>query len=214
MAFMPSCQHSQVQSTLCPLLAMTEANGRFTLALCMTRKLADETWHIGCRARPRSEWQNLTACERSMMAHNQDWLEWLLSLNANGAEYVIVGGVALAHHGFPRYTGDIDVLIHATPENAARVMQALKDFGLGSLSISQDDLSRKDRVIQLGFPPGRIDLLTSIDGVSWDEVRAHCEPGSYAGAATHYISRADLIRNKRASGRPQDIADAARLEQP
>ena len=108
------------------------------------------------------------------MAHNQDWLEWLLSLNANGAEYVIVGGVALAHHGFPRYTGDIDVLIHATPENAARVMQALKDFGLGSLSISQDDLSRKDRVIQLGFPPGRIDVLTSIDGVSWDEVRAHC----------------------------------------
>jgi hypothetical protein len=75
---------------------MTEANGRFMLALCMTRKLAGETWHIGCRARPRSEWQNLTACERSMMAHNQDWLEWLLSLNANGAEYVIVGGVALA----------------------------------------------------------------------------------------------------------------------
>jgi hypothetical protein len=149
-----------------------------------------------------------------MMAHNQDWLEWLLSLNANGAEYVIVGGVALAHHGFPRYTGDIDVLIHATPENASRVMQALKDFGLGSLSISQDDLSRKDRVIQLGFPPGRIDLLTSIDGVSWDEVRAHCEPGNYAGAATHYISRADLIRNKRASGRPQDIADAARLAEP
>jgi hypothetical protein len=75
---------------------MTAANGRFTLAHCMTRKLVGETWHIGCRARPRSEWQNLTACERSMMAHNQDWLEWLLSLNANGAEYVIVGGVALA----------------------------------------------------------------------------------------------------------------------
>lgn len=83
------------------------------------------------------------------MAHNQDWLEWLLSLNANAVEYVIVGGVALAYHGLPRYMGDFDVLIHATPENASRVMQALKDFGLASLNISQDDFSQKDRVIQL-----------------------------------------------------------------
>ena len=147
------------------------------------------------------------------MAHNQDWLEWLLSLNANDVEYVIVGGVALAHHGLPRYTGDLDVFIHATPKNASRVMKALKDFGLASLNISQDDLSRKDRVIQLGFPPGRIDVLTSIDGVTWAEVNAHCETGRYGDAATKYISRADLIRNKRAAGRPQDIADATRLEE-
>ncbi|MCX5664164.1 MAG: hypothetical protein NTY97_05625 [Planctomycetota bacterium] len=70
-------------------------------------------------------------------------------MNANAVEYVIVGGVALAHHGLPRYTGDFDVLIHATPGNASRVMQALKDFGLASLNISQDDFSQKDRVIQL-----------------------------------------------------------------
>ena len=86
-------------------------------------------------------------------------------------------------------------------------------FGIASLNILQDDLSRKDRVIQLGFPPGRIDVLTSIDGVTWAEVNAHCETGRYGDAATKYISRADLIRNKRAAGRPQDIADATRLEE-
>ena len=146
------------------------------------------------------------------MAHNQDWREWLESLNASGADYVVVGGVALAHHGVVRYTGDIDVLIRATADNAQRVLNALQLFGFGSLAVSAADLSRPDRVVQLGFPPGRIDILTSVDGLAWEEVSAGAIAGDYGGVPVRFISREHLIRNKRASGRPQDLADVDRLE--
>jgi hypothetical protein len=145
------------------------------------------------------------------MAHNQDWREWLESLNASGAEYVVVGGIALAHHGLVRYTGDIDVLVKASEANAERVLQALRAFGFGSVALAARDLSMPDRVVQLGFPPGRIDILTSIDGVSWDEVDAGAERGDYGGVPVRFISLAHLVRNKRATGRPQDAADADRL---
>jgi hypothetical protein len=146
------------------------------------------------------------------MAHNQDWREWLESLNASGAEYVVVGGIALAHHGVVRYTGDIDVFIRADPANAIRVLEALRAFGFGQLPVQANDLSTPDRVIQLGFPPGRIDILTSIDGLSWDEVAAGAVPGDYGGVPVRFISRAHLVRNKRATGRAQDLADVERLE--
>ncbi|MFM1830138.1 MAG: hypothetical protein RLZZ558_478 [Planctomycetota bacterium] len=146
------------------------------------------------------------------MAHNQDWREWLESLNAAGADYVVVGGIALAHHGVVRYTGDIDVLIHATPGNAQRVLNALQAFGLGSVQLTTMDLCVPDRVVQLGFPPGRIDILTSIDGIGWDEVAGGAVHGDYAGVPVRFISREHLARNKRACGRPQDLADLDRLE--
>ena len=113
-----------------------------------------------------------------MTAPNQDWLEWLESLNSAKAEYIVVGGVSLAHHGMPRYTGDLDVLIHATPENARRVLAALAAFGFGSLAIEEHYLTTPARVIQLGYPPARIDLLTSIDGVTWDDADASAEAGA------------------------------------
>lgn len=147
-----------------------------------------------------------------MTAHHPDWREWLESLNAASAEYVVVGGVALAFHGIVRYTGDLDVLVHTTSSNAQRVIRALHAFGLGSLDVTVSDLERPGKVIQLGFPPGRIDLLTAIDGVTWDEVDQHAVKGTYGGATTRFIARADLIRNKRATGRPRDLADVAELE--
>jgi hypothetical protein len=119
--------------------------------------------------------------------------------------------MALAHHGLVRYTGDIDVLVKASEANAERVLQALRAFGFGSVKLEAGDLSVPDRVVQLGFPPGRIDILTSIDGVSWDEVDAGAERGDYGGVPVRFISRAHLVRNKRATGRPQDTADAERL---
>ena len=146
------------------------------------------------------------------MAHNQDWLEWLESLNASGVEYVIVGAVALAHHGWVRYTGDLDVYVRPSVANAERVIAALRRFGFGSLNVTVADLSAPDRVIQLGFPPSRIDLLTAIDGVSWDEAWQNAVVGEYAGVAVRFISRSDLVRNKRSTGRPQDNADADRLD--
>jgi len=131
------------------------------------------------------------------MAHNQDWREWLESLNATGVEYVVVGGIALAHHGVVRYTGDIDVLVRAVPANAERTLAALRRFGFGSLSLTAADLSTPDRVVQLGFPPGRIDVLTSIDGLTWDEVDAGAVAGDYGGVPVRFISREDLIRTFR-----------------
>lgn len=166
----------------------------------------------GCRARRTSGSTNWTGCGTRSMAHNQDWLEWLSCLNDRHVEYLLVGGMALAHHGVPRYTGDLDVLIRPTTENAERVIQALRDFGFGSLDIGVTDLSSRGRVVQLGFPPGRIDLVTSIDGLSWEEADASAEAGRYGTIDTRFIGRAAMIRNKRASGRPQDLADAARLE--
>jgi len=146
------------------------------------------------------------------MAHNQDWLEWLSCLNGRHVEYLLVGGMALAHHGIPRYTGDLDVFIRPTRENAERVLQALRDFGFGALEIGTADLASAGRVVQLGYPPGRIDLITSIDGVPWEDADGTAEAGRYGDVSTRFIGRAEMIRNKRASGRPQDLADAARLE--
>jgi len=145
------------------------------------------------------------------MAHNQDWREWLESLNASGVEYVVVGGIALAFHGIVRYTGDLDVLVHASAANAERVVHALHRFGFTSLKLTPADFSRPDRVVQLGYPPGRIDILTSIDGVAWSEAHDHAVLGDYAGVPVRFISKQDLIRNKRATGRPQDSVDADRL---
>ena len=147
------------------------------------------------------------------MAHNQDWREWLESLNASGVEYVVVGGIALAFHGIVRYTGDLDVLVHASAANAERVMQALRRFGFESLKLTVADFSKPDQVVQLGYPPGRIDILTSIDGVDWSQVNTGAVSGDYSGVPVRFISRDDLIRNKRATGRPQDAVDADKLQQ-
>jgi hypothetical protein len=146
------------------------------------------------------------------MAHNKDWREWLESLNASGVEYVVVGGIALAFHGIVRYTGDLDVLVHASASNSERLVHALRRFGFGSLQLAAADFTAPDRVVQLGYPPGRIDILTSIDGVSWEQVHAGAVAGDYAGVPVRYISRHDLVRNKRATGRAQDVVDAERLE--
>jgi hypothetical protein len=107
----------------------------------------------------------------------------------------------------------LDVFVSSTKENAQAVLRALGTFGFGSLGISESDLTAEGRVIQLGFPPRRIDILTSIDGVSWSDARAHAMPTTISGIPTLVISRSDLAANKRAVGRPQDLADAARLEQ-
>jgi hypothetical protein len=144
---------------------------------------------------------------------NQDWREWLESLNSSRADYMIVGGIALAIHGFPWSTGDLDVFVSSTKENAQAVLRALGAFGFGSLGISESDLTTEGRVIELGSPPRRIDILTSIDGVSWSDARAHAMSTTISGIPILVISRSDLAANKRAVGRPQDLADAARLEQ-
>ncbi|HEX6792013.1 MAG TPA: hypothetical protein VF247_11940 [Candidatus Krumholzibacteria bacterium] len=142
-----------------------------------------------------------------------DYKELFELLNAHEVEYVIVGAVALAFHGIPRYTGDIDVLVARTPTNAARLMAALTEFGFGKVGLMAADFEAKDNVVQLGVPPVRIDIMTSIDGVAWDEAVASRVSGDYGGVPVWVIGREMMIKNKRATGRLKDLADVEALEE-
>lgn len=146
------------------------------------------------------------------MVLNQDFKEFLSALNANGVRYLVVGGYAVALHGHPRYTKDIDVWIDRTEENATGMVQALEDFGFGSLGLVPSDFLVEDQIIQLGYPPNRIDIITDLPGVEF--------AGSYLarivvdveGVPVNFVDLETLRRNKRASGRHQDLADLENLE--
>jgi hypothetical protein len=140
-----------------------------------------------------------------------DYGELLASFDAHGVEYVIVGAYALAFHGAPRYTGDLDILVRPTPENARRVLAALADFGFPGLDLSLEDFTAPDTVVQLGVAPVRVDLLTSLSGVSWEEADAGKVAGRYGDVAVYFLGREEYIRNKRALGRHKDLADIEAL---
>ena len=141
----------------------------------------------------------------------KDLREFVELLNAHDVHFVIVGAFALAHHGHARYTSDIDFFVEKSSENAERLFRALRDFGFGDIGLTQEDLTLKDQVIQLGVAPNRIDLLTFLSGVSFQEVWASREIGEIAGLKVPFISRAMLKQNKLATGRSQDLVDAEHL---
>jgi hypothetical protein len=149
-----------------------------------------------------------------MAARTKDFEELLALFTAHGVKAVVVGAHAVAFHAKPRYTKDLDLLLEPTIENASRAVEALEAFGFGGLGVTPDDLSEPGRILQLGHPPNRIDLITSIDGVSFDEVWTGAVEGQYGDGTARFIGLAELIRNKRASGRPQDLADLSWLEGP
>ena len=145
------------------------------------------------------------------MEVHPDFRDLLALLNEHEVEYLIVGGYALAFHGVPRFTGDIDVFVRPEPKNAKRILDALSDFGFQFSNLTVDDFLSPDKVIQLGLPPVRIDLLTSISGVSWEEAQAHKEPGVFGDVPVSYIGRNEFVANKRASARMKDLADLEAL---
>ena len=145
------------------------------------------------------------------MEPQPDFKELLALFNAQRVEYLVVGAYALAFHGAPRYTGDIDLLVRPSPDNAKAILAALADFGFASLGLSEGDFLQPDRVIQLGVPPVRIDLLTSLTGVTWEEALSGCSNGQYGGVPVRYLGREELVRNKRALGRAKDLADIEAL---
>jgi len=145
------------------------------------------------------------------MPLTSDLREFIASLNSNAVEYLIVGAFAVSFHGYPRYTGDLDIFIRPTPENADRVLRAISEFGFGSLKVAKEDLQNPDLVVQLGRSPVRIDLLTSISGVAFDEAWAGRCDATIDGLRTQYIGRDELIRNKEATGRARDLGDAEEL---
>jgi len=145
------------------------------------------------------------------MEVQRDFRDLLELLNAHKVEYMIVGAYALAFHGAPRYTGDIDIYVRPDPENAQRVMVALNDFGFGSAGLTAADFEIGDKVVQLGFPPVRVDIVTSITGVSWEEAASGRVQGVYGNISIYYIGRKQFISNKRALGRKKDLADLEAL---
>jgi len=145
------------------------------------------------------------------MEAQKDFKELLVLFNEHKVEYVIVGGYALAFHGAPRYTGDIDILIHPDTANAHRILKALDKFGFGSVDLMEADFEKPENVIQLGVPPVRVDIITSLTGVSWEDACAGRIQGKYGDITVYYIGRKQFISNKRAVARKQDLADLEAL---
>ena len=145
------------------------------------------------------------------MEVQKDFKEFFALLNEHEVDFMIVGGYALAFHGAPRFTGDIDVFVKPDKKNAQRILKALEEFGFSSLDLSTDDFQEKNRVVQLGMPPVRIDIITSISGVAWEEADATKEPGNYGEIPVFYIGKVQYVANKRATGRTKDIADIEAL---
>ncbi len=141
------------------------------------------------------------------MKLNADLREFVELLNSHKVEYVIVGGHAVAFHGYPRFTGDIDFFIRRSEANARLVLSVLSDFGFGDSSPTMESLTADGSVIQLGLPPNRIDLLTGISGVDFSEVWATREEANLDGLAVAFIGREALLKNKSASGRSKDKLD-------
>jgi hypothetical protein len=147
------------------------------------------------------------------MRLSNDLREFLESLNSRGVDYVVVGAHSLAFHARPRYTGDLDILVRATHENAVKIVDLLNQFGFADTGFKESDFTESEQLIQLGRPPNRIDLLTSISGVPSDEAFATRISAELDGIPVFVLSKNALIRNKRAVGRPQDLADLDTLEE-
>ena len=146
------------------------------------------------------------------MEISRDFKELLELLNANKVEYLIVGAYAMAFYGAPRFTGDLDIFVRPDRENARRILQTLSEFGFGSLQLTEADFSQADNVIQLGYPPIRIDLLTTLTGLTWEQINSGKTIGDLGGLQVFYIGKKELIQNKRAVGRKKDLADIETLE--
>ncbi len=145
------------------------------------------------------------------MEVQKDFKELLELFNGRKVEYIIVGAYALAYHGAPRFTGDIDIFVHPSPENAKKILSALGDFGFGSQSLTIEDFKNPDSVVQLGVPPVRIDIITSITGVDWEEADKGKRESLYGDVPVYFLGRDQYIANKRAVGRKKDLADIESL---
>jgi hypothetical protein len=140
-----------------------------------------------------------------------DFKELLALLNAHNVDYVVVGAYALAFHGAPRFTGDIDIFVKPDPENAESILAALQEFGFGSLDLDKSDFQQPDKVIQLGVPPVRVDLITSLTAVSWQQAYSGKMEGIYGDVPVYFLGRKEFLANKKALSRKKDLADIEAL---
>ena len=144
---------------------------------------------------------------------SKDFKEFVELLIKHKVDYLVVGGYAVGIHGHPRYTGDLDIWLDISDENAQRILAAVNEFGFSSYKLSIKDFMKEGSVIQLGYPPLRIDLLNQIDGVAFSDCIKNKKEVNIEGLMVNFISYNDLLKNKRASNRPQDIADLDSLKE-
>ncbi len=146
------------------------------------------------------------------MELSNDFKEFIELLNVNKVKYLVVGGYAVGFHGHPRYTKDIDLWVLMKSNNASNIIKSVKEFGFESLGLEEEDFLNSGNIIQLGFPPNRIVLLTEIAGVEFESCYSNKLTIEFEGVTIPFISLNDLIKNKQSSGRLQDLADAEKLE--
>jgi hypothetical protein len=143
-----------------------------------------------------------------------DFDEFCALLSAHGVEFVIVGAHALAFHGAPRFTGDLDIFVRPTEENGQRLLAAIAAFGFPTAPISPADVVAGTKVVEMGVPPIQIHVMSHLDGVTWEEVWAGKDYGLFGSQSVPFIGREAFLRNKRAAGRPKDLADVDALREP
>jgi hypothetical protein len=145
------------------------------------------------------------------MEVQKDFKDLFALFNDHHVEYIIVGSYALAFHGAPRYTGDIDIFVKPDTSNSKKIIDALTKFGFGTLGLSSSDFEKSDKMIQLGLPPVRVDILTSLTGLSWEKASLGKVNGTYGDIPVHFLGLQELISNKRTLGRKKDLADLEAL---
>ncbi|WEK19058.1 MAG: hypothetical protein P0Y49_19975 [Candidatus Pedobacter colombiensis] len=146
------------------------------------------------------------------MIFEQDFIDFIELLNVHGVDYMIVGAHALAYHGRPRHTGDLDIWIKPSSDNASKMVAVLNDFGFGSLGLTEQDFLKENYVTQLGYPPLRIDILNAVSGVEFDEAYINKVDGLVDELKVNFININEFIKNKEASGRKKDLGDIASLK--
>ena len=146
------------------------------------------------------------------MVLNKDFREFIESLNTNNVQYLIVGGYAVGLHGYPRYTKDLDIWLLASADNASHILNALSEFGLEGIGLTKEDFLKTDEFIQIGYPPNRIDLVLSCDGVDFMTCYQSRLEVEVDGIIMNFIDLENLKKNKKATGRLQDLADLDNLE--
>jgi hypothetical protein len=142
---------------------------------------------------------------------NPDFLDFITLLEKKSVEYLVVGGYAVGFHGFPRYTGDIDFFVAVNETNAQRLLEVFQEFGFGEIGIEKQDFLKPSFIIEIGREPRKIQVLTGIDGVTFDECRKTAVEYDYLGQTMRFIGLEELLRNKKASGRSKDLIDAQEL---
>lgn len=148
-----------------------------------------------------------------MIEFPKDFKEFLQLLNSKKIEYLVIGGYAVGYYGYPRATGDLDIWIALSKENAAKILMALNEFGFNLPELTEELFLQKEKVIRMGNPPMRLEILTSIDGVSFSQCFNRRVTADFKSFKVNFISREDLLVNKLASGRPKDIADYEQLKE-